>query len=1269
MMVQRKLRDLRMDESSSVQSYIDEFEEILEEATTLGMDIVKNPEQLALQFLAGLPKSLETFTDVLSLSYQESGKELTPKVVTTALLTHTRTKTSRSDVTPKEDSAMKVDKVDAKCHHCGKKGHFKAECWDVVGKPKDRKGGKKGGRFRKEKGGRRREEANSTSSSSGDWGFSAAAGEGDDETVLAVAEDDWIADSGCSNHICNDRSKLSDYKPFETSVKVASSKVIKTVGVGNLKVIATVGNRKRKTIIHDVYFIPNFPNLISIGQLTARGATVEFSQQGCTFRKNGEVLLVGKSWRKNLWRLEIEPKPDDADQTEDKISKETSAALVINETATADQAVLLHRRLGHASVTAMRRLSADGVIPKINEEDLNKIKEAPCVVCLKGKQHKSPFHDSTSRSSTPLARVHTDLQGPMPVESITRKRYMMAIWDDATNFHWTYALERKSEALETFKVWKTQVEKERDQKVKVLRSDNGGEFTSDAFKAYLEKEGIKAETTIPATPEQNGKVERGNRTLEEKITCLLHDSENLPGDRRRFWVEAMMTATYLINRLPSSPNRGKTPYEAYYEEKPPLAHLRTFGSIAYAHNPDRQKHESKTIQTILLGYGEDHGKKAYRLLRTDTGKIYYSRNVEFDEQLPRNSLGGKMVTLDLTAPRIEEVEEDADIPDVVPLKPPTPKQAKPSWEYVPVVDQDVVDDSGSYGRGMRNRKREVQPEEFVNFVRLAHPDTTPDLAALPEPAVPSSTKEALSSPHSAFWKQAMDAEMESMEANGVWELTELPLDAKAVGGRWVYALKRDKGGKVEKFKARWVAKGYTQRDGIDYNETYAPVLHLNSFRIFLAIAAREDLELRQGDFKTAFLTARLVETVYMDQPTGYETRGEGGKKLVAHLLKAIYGLKQSPLAFANHSRSFFTTIDLEVLEADTCLYVGWKDKKRRMLIQYVDDFAVAASSEKEVDEIMRLTKEAFTIDDRGDLSDGLMLGMEFKRDRSRRTITLSQSRYVKEVLSRFDTSTLRPARTPMDEHKQLMIEQDLSKQDLERVNQSRYLQAVGSLMYLMVCTRPDLAFSVGVVSRFSSDPREIHWSAIHRIFRYLAGTSHLGLVLGGNQEAPLLEMWTDADYAGDHETRRSTTGYVVKLYGSTVVWASRRQRAISKSSTEAEFIALSQGAQNLLWLSKLVSQLGYEVPTIPVHVDNQSAITTTQNGRHSERTKHIDIAYKYGRELHQNKTIALSFCPTDAMTADIFTKALGREKFEKHRRSLGVRDKDEDAAHLIEWEC
>ena len=509
-----------------------------------------------------------------------------------------------------------------------------------------------------------------------------------------------------------------------------------------------------------------------------------------------------------------------------------------------------------------------------------------------------------------------------------------------------------------------------------------------------------------------------------------------------------------------------------------------------------------------------------------------------------------------------------------------------------------------------------------------------------------------------------------MEANGVWELTELPPGCKAVGGRWVYILKRAKDGKIKRFKARWVAKGYTQINGVDYNETYAPVSQLNTFRIFLTITAREDLELRQGDFKTAFLTANLVETVYMEQPKGYESRGEGGKMLVAHLLKALYGLKQSPLAFYNHSKNFFTTIDFSIAEADHCLYVGWKNGKRRMLLQYVDDFAVATSTSEEAEEIMKEFRAKFEIDDRGDLSDGVMLGMEVKRDRVSRTITLNQTRFAQEIIDRFGLKDLRPARTPMEEHKQLIIDSNLSREELQGVNISQYLQAVGSLMYLMLCTRPDLAFAVGVISRYSHDPRSVHWAAVLRIFGYISGTKDQGLTLGGRNDAPILEMWSDADYAGDHETRRSTTGYVIKLFGSTVVWASRRQKSISKSSHEAEFIALSQGCQNLLWISKLLRELGFDVPTISVHVDNQSAIETTKKGNHSERTKHIDVAYKHGRELAQNGTISLAYCHTDAMTADILTKALGREKFERFRDQLSG-DENGDVAQLIdiEWEC
>jgi hypothetical protein len=268
-------------------------------------------------------------------------------------------------------------------------------------------------------------------------------------------------------------------------------------------------------------------------------------------------------------------------------------------------------------------------------------------------------------------------------------------------------------------------------------------------------------------------------------------------------------------------------------------------------------------------------------------------------------------------------------------------------------------------------------------------------------------------------------------------------------------------------------------------------------------------------------------------------------------------------------------------------------------------------------------KGEFVIDDRGNMEEGMLLGMEVKRDRTRQTIRLTQSRYSRDILSRFDMANVKPARTPMDEHKSLIINNNLQTEaELRGADQGQYLQAVGSLMYLMVSTRPDLAYAVGVISRYSADPRAIHWAAVKRIIRYLAGTLDCGITLGGRRNAPILEVWTDADYAGDGETRRSTSGFLIKFRGGPILWASRHQKAISRSSLESEYIALSQGCQNVLWILKLLKQIGYPNPTstVPVYIDNQDAIETTKNGgTHSERTKHIDVTYKYGRELFQAK--------------------------------------------------
>ena len=831
-----------MEEGSSAQSYIEQFEDIVAEATILDMDIIKTPEQLALQFLVGLPKSLENFSDIISLNSQESGKELTPKSVTTALLSHVRTKSSKLDNVPEEDTAMNVDKSKAACHHCGKKGHFKSECYDLVGKPKGQ-GGMKGQGSQRGGGSKKKEEANKAGRSGRDWGLATVATGNVEEEAFSVDDGAWIADSRCSNHICNDRSALHDFKPHSTTVKVADNKVVGTEGIGNLIVTTTVNGVTRTFQISDVYYIPNFANLISIGQLTHRGVNVNFTATGCTFRKDGTTLIEGVIFRKNLYKLKI----DDI-----QASQSTEGAGLSAEGV--DAVETLHRRLGHASVTAMRRLVTDGILPPLKERDLVAFEKRTCVPCIQGKQHRSPFHTSTHRSTTPLERVHSDLQGPMPTESFSRKWYMMTIWDDATNYHWTFALEKKSDTYRTFVEWKARVEKEKGRTVRILRSDNGGEYLSDAFKAYLKTEGIKHETSIPYTPQQNGKAERGNRTIEEKITCLLHDTDNLQ-DRGRYWAESMATATFLINRLPSVATGGRTPYEAYRGSKPSVHFLRAFGSIAYVHDPHHKKHQSKTLKAILVGYGEPNGKKAYRLRKEEEGKIIFSRDVKFDE----GSSKSKKAELDLVpsadggVPDQDKKGSDVgenDVPEAnIPIgnddpariaKARQPSRIKPSWSYEPAInDQPDVDVSGRYGRGKRNQKS-TEPAEFASFVSLATPNAKQDLSTLPNPITPKTTKEARTSPHAEYWKSAMDEEMESFDSNGVWELTELPSSRRTVGGRWVYLLKKDPNGKIAKFKARWVAKGYSQRDGIDYTETYAPVSRMNSLRIFFTIAAQRE---------------------------------------------------------------------------------------------------------------------------------------------------------------------------------------------------------------------------------------------------------------------------------------------------------------------------------------------------------------------------------------------------------------------------------------------
>lgn len=714
---------------------------------------------------------------------------------------------------------MRVKKASAKCHGCGKKGHFKSECRSL-----NRSNDRQTGSSRSRKVGSKQKANKATKAIGPDWGLSAthepdgeSESEGNEAAALVASADGWILDSGASSHFVSDKSRLENYEPYVIQVKVADQQIVHTVGRGKLRVRSIVKCVQHNITFSNVLYVPNFANLISVGRLTHLGADIRFSKHLCSIVMEGQTILEATRFRQNLWRLQfdyVEPK------------KQMSAETVHLASST-DKTQTLHRRLGHPSVKSMEQLVKDQILPPITPGEFEEFRNRTCLPCIQGKQHRAPLPTGTTKVTVPLARVHSDLAGPKPVQSFSGKRYMMTIWDEATSFLWTYPIEQKSDAFEIFVQWQAQVERETGKKVKTLRMDNGGEYTSNTCKTYLRTLGIRAETTIPHTPQQNGKSERGNRTIEEKVTCLLQDANGIDdSERGRYWAETLNTATYLINRLPTSSNNGKTRYEAYYGSRPSLHHVRTFGSKAYVYDRTHNNHQSKTIECILLGYGDDQfGKKAYRLKTKSDGRILFSRDVQIDET-PNNR--PRQVTLDVTpfaTDTITGTGGESELEDMERKQSPESKQPSEEREITAQQQENILDqldslpqaqeepfpapvpsapDNESLTRPRREirrpgeywklpskgekdapkRKPFTANVEIANFVALG-PLRTPSVDALNDGKkipIPETFHEAVTSEYAAYWKTAMDEEMLSFEANGVFELTELPESRKTVGG-------------------------------------------------------------------------------------------------------------------------------------------------------------------------------------------------------------------------------------------------------------------------------------------------------------------------------------------------------------------------------------------------------------------------------------------------------------------------------------------------------
>jgi hypothetical protein len=724
--------------------------------------------------------------------------------------------------------------------------------------------------------------------------------------------------------------------------------------------------------------------------------------------------------------------------------------------------------------------------------------------------------------------------------------------------------------------------------------------------------------------------------------------------------------------------------------------------MCYVHIPEteRRKLDAKSYKGIFVGYPE--GTKGYKIYNINTGKFSRTRNVifeenkfhKFDSQAPG---AGEVVNAvlpyyeDSSIDEVDELvenlpalnlraEHDENMDNVdangahrpAPVPPPPPPPPPPEPPLPPPVQLPAADVAATYEETFMNQVNNLGGARVRRAPKRFDDECLFTESLLDDIDEPKTFKAACRDAHASQWEHAMRDEFNSLIKNNTWELVPRPTDKNIVGNRWVYKVKRASDGSVERFKARLVAKGYSQAEGIDYGEVFSPVARFPTLRTLLAFANAHDLEIHHMDVTTAFLNGELDCEIFMEQPEGFVDATH--PDYVCKLKKGLYGLKQSARCWNATLDEFLKSRGFVQNEADECVYtkaVKQPDGKISFVIMavYVDDIIPVSNDNQMLSIEKQAICDEYDMVDNGEISH--CLGLIIKRDRKNKILSISQSNYVENILVKFGMQNSRPVATPLEPGVQFykMADGD-SVFDVKT-----YQQAIGSLTYAAICTRPDISAAVGALSQFMANPNSVHWTGVKRILRYLRGTVNHGLVYDGKGDTELVGF-SDADWAGDVNTRRSTSGYAFQLGNSTITWSSRRQATVARSSTEAEYVSLSAAAQECIWLRRLVSSLGVktDIPTT-IFEDNQGAIDIAKNPKHHGRTKHIDVSHHFVRERVASNEIILTHRPTGEMVADVLTKGVTAVKFRKFRDLLGVLDvghsmgaKDLNLKKTVSWD-
>ena len=547
-------------------------------------------------------------------------------------------------------------------------------------------------------------------------------------------------------------------------------------------------------------------------------------------------------------------------------------------------------------------------------------------------------------------------------------------------------------------------------------------------------------------------------------------------------------------------------------------------------------------------------------------------------------------------------------------------------------------------------------EDATMFIHVDHDRDYVFIANVSAPSEPRSFKEAMRSPDAAAWWDAILAEFNSLTKMGVWKLVKRPKGIKVLKGRWVLKNKLGEHNEIVRRKARFVAKGYLQSFGIDYFETFAPVAKMKSIKLILSIVAKDDLELHQMDYETAFLNARLEEKIYMEQPEGFVEDSDQ----VLLLIKAIYGLKQAPNRWNKTVDDYLQSLGYKPLRSDPCVYIK-RSRTNRLIILclYVDDTLIAFHKQDQ-EEWFSDKKEIsrqFPIQDLGECN--WILNMKVIRDREKRTITLSQQAFIERIAEQYaPDKTGRTVDTPLNDQHELWKTIDNSQHEVKPLDSRDtrlYCSIVGALLYASNISRIDITYAVGQLCRYTSKPCIHHLEAAYRVIRYVRNTPQLCLIFGlhsQNMKQTNLIAYCDSDWAGDKGDGKSTSGCVIRFNGDVMNWLSKKQKSVAQSSAEAEYIAAAETTKELLWYRSWISEVLFEFPVGVIHCDNQAAIILTKNDTIHERSKHIRLRYHFIRDEIKKNHVQIKWVKSADQQADILTKPLQSTSFARLRDKL-----------------